>query len=71
MNIRKVLEYALQREYEGKAFFEIAYGLRKKEDNEQLGLIYSRINNPNLEVLENRLPRNGLGRVGTVQSGRG
>jgi methionine-gamma-lyase len=40
---------------EGKAFFELAYGLRNKEDEESLGLIYSRINNPNLEILENRL----------------
>ncbi len=40
---------------EGKAFFEIAYGLREKEPQEELGLIYSRINNPNLEILENRL----------------
>lgn len=40
---------------EGKAFFEIAYGIRKQEQNEELGLIYSRINNPNLEILENRL----------------
>ena len=40
---------------EGKAFFEVAYGLRKKDQNEELGLIYSRINNPNLEILENRL----------------
>ncbi|MFA7272891.1 MAG: cystathionine gamma-synthase family protein [Crocinitomicaceae bacterium] len=40
---------------EGKAFFELAYGIRAKEKDEQLGLIYSRINNPNLEILENRL----------------
>ena len=40
---------------EGKAFFEIAYGIREKDPNEALGLIYSRINNPNLEILENRL----------------
>ncbi|NQX91616.1 MAG: cystathionine gamma-synthase family protein [Flavobacteriales bacterium] len=40
---------------EGKAFFEVAYGLREKEQEEQLGLIYSRINNPNLEILETRL----------------
>ncbi len=40
---------------EGKRFFEVAYGLREKEMNEELGLIYSRINNPNLEILENRL----------------
>ncbi|PKR80249.1 methionine gamma-lyase [Brumimicrobium salinarum] len=40
---------------EGKKFFELAYGLREKEKEEELGLIYSRINNPNLEILENRL----------------
>lgn len=40
---------------EGKAFFEIAYGLRQKGPTEQLGLIYSRLNNPDLEILEDRL----------------
>ncbi len=40
---------------EGKAYFELAYGLRKNNVDEQSGLIYSRINNPNLEILENRL----------------
>ncbi|MBT8189010.1 MAG: cystathionine gamma-synthase family protein [Bacteroidia bacterium] len=40
---------------EGKAFFELAYGLREKGIQEEQGLIYSRINNPNLEILENRL----------------
>ncbi len=40
---------------EGKAFFELAYGLRESKDDEQMGLIYSRLNNPNLEVLEDRL----------------
>lgn len=40
---------------EGKAFFEIAYGLREKNQDEELGLIYSRINNPNLQILEERL----------------
>lgn len=39
----------------GKAFFEVAYGLREKEPNEELGLIYSRIDNPNLSILEKRL----------------
>ncbi len=39
----------------GKAFFEVAYGLREKGETEEVGLIYSRINNPNLEVLEDRL----------------
>lgn len=40
---------------EGKAFFEIAYGLRKQAPQEEMGLIYSRLNNPDLEILEDRL----------------
>ena len=40
---------------DGKAFFEVAYGLREQEDDEKLGLIYSRLNNPDLEILEDRL----------------
>ncbi len=40
---------------EGKAFFEVAYGHRALKENEKMGLIYSRINNPDLEILENRL----------------
>ncbi len=40
---------------EGKAFFEVAYGLREKGEGEKLGMIYSRINNPNMEILEDRL----------------
>lgn len=40
---------------EGKAYFELAYGLREKAEEEEMGLIYSRLNNPNLEILENRL----------------
>ncbi|OYX49555.1 MAG: methionine gamma-lyase [Alphaproteobacteria bacterium 32-64-14] len=40
---------------DGKASFELAYGLREKRRGEEMHLIYSRINNPNLEVLEDRL----------------
>jgi methionine-gamma-lyase len=40
---------------EGKAFFEVALGKRKQQPGEEAGLIYSRINNPDLEILENRL----------------
>ena len=40
---------------EGKAHFHIAYGLRKKAENESMSLAYSRINNPNLEIAEDRL----------------
>jgi methionine-gamma-lyase len=39
----------------GKAFFEVAYGLREQGPTEETGLIYSRLNNPDLEVLEDRL----------------
>ena len=47
--------FAFKTAEEGKSFFEVAYGLREKNQDEELGLIYSRINNPNLEILENRL----------------
>ncbi len=40
---------------EGKRFFEVAYGKSPKKADETLGLIYSRINNPDLEILEDRL----------------
>ncbi len=40
---------------EGKAFFELAYGLREQGAEEEPGLIYSRLNNPDLEILEDRL----------------
>jgi methionine-gamma-lyase len=47
--------FAFKNAEEGKAFFEVAYGIREKEENEEVGLIYSRLNNPNLEIVENRL----------------
>lgn len=47
--------FAFRTAEEGKAFFEIAYGLRAQGPNETLGLIYSRLNNPDLEILEDRL----------------
>lgn len=40
---------------EGKRFFELAYGLDDPDEGESMGLIYSRINNPDLEILEQRL----------------
>jgi methionine-gamma-lyase len=39
----------------GKRCFEVAYGLREAEPGESPNLIYSRINNPNLEIAEDRL----------------
>lgn len=47
--------FVFQTAMEGKRFFEVAYGLREQEQGEELGLIYSRLNNPDLEILENRL----------------
>src|SRR5690242_2542820 len=40
---------------EGKRYFELAYGLRPPRTSEVPGLIYSRINNPNLQIFEERL----------------
>lgn len=55
---------------EGKAFFELAYGLRQRAPAEEPGLIYSRINNPDLEVLEDRLTLfDGAERALTFSSG--
>jgi methionine-gamma-lyase len=47
--------FVFQSAEHGKAFFEQAYGLRDKEPGEEMGLIYSRLNNPSLEILEDRL----------------
>ena len=47
--------FVFERAEDGKAFFELAYGLREKGRAEEPGLIYSRINNPDLEILEDRL----------------
>lgn len=47
--------FAFESAEDGKAFFEVAYGLREKRNDETLGLIYSRLNNPSLEILEDRL----------------
>ncbi|MBS1616661.1 MAG: cystathionine gamma-synthase family protein [Bacteroidetes bacterium] len=47
--------FVFRKAEDGKAFFEIAYGHRPKHQGEEQGLIYSRINNPDLEILEGRL----------------
>jgi methionine-gamma-lyase len=47
--------FAFRSAQEGKAFFELAYGLRPESPSEEIGLIYSRINNPDLQILEDRL----------------
>lgn len=40
---------------EGKEFFSWAYGLAERDPARPMGLIYSRLNNPNLEFVEQRL----------------
>jgi len=40
---------------EGKRYFELAYGLRARGVGEEDGLIYSRLNNPNLQIFEERV----------------
>lgn len=47
--------FVFKRAQDGKEFFQLAYGLREPRPGEELGLIYSRLNNPNLEILEDRL----------------
>jgi methionine-gamma-lyase len=39
----------------GKEFFARAYGLVESDPEDETGLIYSRLNNPSLEILEDRL----------------
>jgi methionine-gamma-lyase len=40
---------------EGKDFFDYTAGRREPPAGQRAGLVYSRFNNPNLEVLEDRL----------------
>jgi methionine-gamma-lyase len=49
--------FAFKSAEEGKQFFEWAYGLKQRDPDHdpEMGLIYSRLNNPDLEILEHRL----------------
>ena len=47
--------FAFRSAEEGKEFFSYAYGLAERDPGRPMGLIYSRLNNPNLEILEHRL----------------
>ena len=40
---------------QGKDFFDLTAGRRKPREGEKSGLVYSRFNNPNFEILEDRL----------------
>ena len=43
--------FAFKSAEDGKSFFELAYGLREQGPAEEPGLIYSRVNNPDLPGL--------------------
>ncbi len=47
--------FVFEQAQEAKRSFELAYHLRKKKPHERASLIYSRLNNPDLEILEDRL----------------
>ena len=47
--------FAFKKAEDGKAFFQFALGEREPGPTESAGLIYSRINNPDVEILEDRL----------------
>jgi len=47
--------FAFESAAAGKSSMQLAYGLRERKPSEDPGLIYSRINNPTLEILEDRL----------------
>jgi methionine-gamma-lyase len=47
--------FAFRSAQEGKDYFSWAYGLAKRDPARPMGLIYSRLNNPNLEIVEERL----------------
>ncbi|MEG3153680.1 cystathionine gamma-synthase family protein [Sphingomonas sp. RB1R13] len=47
--------FAFESAAAGKSAMQLAYGLRERKPAEDPSLIYSRINNPTLEILEDRL----------------
>ena len=53
---------------EGKDFFDFTSGRRELPAGQSSGLVYSRFNNPNLEVLEDRLALWEHGEVAAVFS---
>ncbi len=47
--------FIFKKAMDGKRAFELAYGLRPREQGESPALIYTRVNNPNTEILEDRV----------------
>lgn len=49
--------YKFNNAEEGEHFFALAYGLIEPKNGEKPGLIYSRLNHPNLQIIEERLTK--------------
>ena len=47
--------FVFENAQQGKDFFDLTSGRRRPRPGEKAGLVYSRFNNPNLEILEDRL----------------
>jgi methionine-gamma-lyase len=60
--------FAFKSAQDGKDFFDISSGRRELKAGQTAGLVYSRFNNPNLEVLEDRLALWEEGEVAAVFS---
>ena len=60
--------FAFQTAQDGKDFFDYTSGRRELPEGKTSGLVYSRFNNPNLEVLEDRLALWEGGEVAAVFS---
>jgi methionine-gamma-lyase len=53
--IFKTSTFCFDKAENGKRAFELAYHLDDAKENEVPSLIYTRVNNPNMEILENKL----------------
>src|SRR6185312_9951389 len=47
--------FAFETAQQGKDLFDVTSGRRRPRRGQDLGLVYSRFNNPNFEILEDRL----------------
>ncbi|PWC35229.1 cystathionine gamma-synthase family protein [Azospirillum sp. TSO22-1] len=47
--------FVFENAQQGKDFFDLTAGRRRPREGERAGLVYSRFNNPNFEILEDRL----------------
>ena len=55
MPLYQTSTFAFNTAEDGKEFFEIALGKKEIPEGKEAGMIYSRLNNPDLDVLEKRL----------------